>query len=473
MRNWLLLVLWIIYLPCAAIELPEIGISADVIMSPADEDKLGKAFIRQLRRHVEVIDDIQINDYLNVLGNHLVSYSENPKQSFHFFVIKDASINAFAVPGGFIGVHSGLIMSTRSEGELASVLAHEIAHVTQRHIARTIEASQRLTVPKIAAIIAAAIVTGIAPQVGQAAFAAIMAGNIQMQINFTRIHEKEADRIGIQTLANSGFSPTNMPNFFERMQAANRNSTTNLPDLLLTHPVTTDRIAEANDRAAKYSTKLKTENPLYNLMKAKLLVSTTDNKVKLLKTLQTMLTTDNYRDERATRYALALTLLANMRTDGVQTQIDWLLKNDSDRVMFRILKAKLALSQKNDTQAIQEYEQALQVYPHDKMLGLDYAEKLLQNKMANKAKNVLLDISLPTNPYYYFLLAQAYKASGTEAEAYFALAENYYLKGQTAIAIEHLKQALQKVKTDFYLATRIDARYKELQTELLEEKMKK
>ncbi len=472
MRNWLLLLLWIISFSCTAIELPEIGISADVIMSPADEEKLGKAFIRQLRKHVEVIDDIQINDYLNVLGNKLVSYSENPKQSFHFFVIKDDSINAFAVPGGFIGVHSGLIMTTHSEGELASVLAHEIAHVTQRHIARTIEASQRLTVPKIAAIIAAAVVTGIAPQVGQAAFAAIMAGNIQMQINFTRIHEKEADRIGIQTLANSGFSPVNMPNFFERMQAANRHSTTNLPDLLLTHPVTTDRIAEANDRAAKYSTKLKPENPLYNLMKAKLLVSTTDNKVKLLKMLQTMLETDNYRDERAIRYALALTLLINMRTDGVQTQIDWLLKNDSDRVMFRILKAKLALSKKNDTQAIREYEQALQIYPHDKMLGLDYAEKLLQNKMAVKAKNVLLDISLPTNPYYYFLLAKAYKANGTEAEAYFALAENYYLKGQTAIAIEHLKKALQKVKNDFYLATRIDARYKELQTELLEEQVK-
>ncbi|MBE9563297.1 MAG: M48 family metalloprotease, partial [Proteobacteria bacterium] len=191
MKYWLL-ILYLIQIPCiAAVELPDIGISADVVMSPADEEKLGKAFIRQLRQHVEVIDDIQINDYLNVLGNHLASYSENPTQSFHFFAIKNSSINAFAVPGGFIGVHSGLIMTTHSEGELASVLSHEIAHVTQRHIARTIEASKRLTVPKIAAIIAAAIVTGIAPQAGQAAFAAIMAGNIQMQINFTRIHEKE------------------------------------------------------------------------------------------------------------------------------------------------------------------------------------------------------------------------------------------------------------------------------------------
>ncbi len=473
MRNGLLLILCIVYVPCIAIELPDIGISADVIMSSVDEDRLGKAFIRQLRQHVEVIDDVQINDYLNVLGNHLVSYSENPKQSFHFFVIKDSSINAFAVPGGFIGVHSGLIMTTRSEGELASVLAHEIAHVTQRHIARTIEASQRLTVPKIAAIIAAAIVTGIAPQVGQAAFAAIMAGNIQMQINFTRLHEKEADRIGIQTLANSGFEPNEMPNFFERMQAANRNSTTNLPELLLTHPVTTDRIAEAHDRAAKYSTKLKAENPLYNLMKAKLLVSTTNNKAKLLKDLQKMLALNNYRDEGAARYALALALLDNMRTDGVQTQINWLLKNDSDRVMYRILKARLALLQKNTTKAMEEYEKALQIYPHDKMLGLDYAEKLLQNNIATKAKNILLDISIPNNPYYFFLLAQAYKLDGAEAEAYFALAENYYLKGQTAIAIEHLKKALQKVKADFYLATRIDARYKELQAELLEEKTKK
>ncbi|MDM8566373.1 M48 family metalloprotease [Candidatus Halobeggiatoa sp. HSG11] len=472
MKYWFL-ILCLIQMPCLAVELPDIGISADVIMSSADEDKLGKAFIRQLRQHVEVIDDIQINDYLNVLGNHLVSYSENPTQNFHFFVIKNSSVNAFAVPGGFIGIHSGLIMTTRSEGELASVLSHEIAHVTQRHIARTIEASQRLTVPKIAALIAAAIVTSIAPQAGQAAFAAIMAGNIQMQINFTRIHEKEADRIGIQTLANAGFSPYEMPNFFERMQIANRNSTTNLPELLLTHPVTTNRIAEAHDRAAKYSPKLKTENPLYNLMRAKLLVSTTDNKVKLLRTLQKMLANENYRDEGAIRYGLALALLANRRTDGVQKQIDWLIKNDDDRVMYRILKARLALANNNNTQAIQEYDKVFQIYPHDKMLGLDYAEKLLQNNMAAKAKTVLTNISLSSNPYYYFLLAQANQLTGSKAEAYFALAENYYLQGQTAIAVENLKQALQNVKGDFYLATRIDARYKELQAELLEERSNK
>ncbi|MCK5876360.1 MAG: M48 family metallopeptidase [Candidatus Marithrix sp.] len=469
MKYCLLAFCLLIQIPCIAIELPDIGISADTVMSPADEEKLGKAFIRQLRQHVEVIDDIQINDYINVLGNRLVSYSKNPVQNFHFFVIKNPSINAFAVPGGFIGVHSGLIMTTRSEGELASVLAHEIAHVTQRHIARNIEASQRLTVPRIAAIIAAAIITGVAPQAGQAAFAAIMAGNIQMQINFTRIHEKEADRIGIQTLARAGFSPSEMPNFFERMLLANRNSTTNLPELLLTHPVTTDRIAEAHDRATKHTTNLKEVNPLYNLMKAKLLVSTTNNKSKLLLTLQKMLDNKNYRDESATRYGLALLLLANMRTEGVQQQIDWLMKNDTDRVMYRVLKAKLALANNDNIQAMQEYETASQIYPHDKMLSLDYADNLLQNNMAVKAKKVLTNISLSNNPYYYFLLAQVHQAVGEKAQAYFALAENYYLQGQTAIAVEHLKQALKNVNTDFYLATRIDARYKELQTELLEE----
>ncbi|MBE9563494.1 MAG: tetratricopeptide repeat protein, partial [Proteobacteria bacterium] len=278
------------------------------------------------------------------------------------------------------------------------------------------------------------------------------------------------DRIGIQTLANAGFSPYEMPNFFERMQIANRNSTTNLPELLLTHPVTTDRIAEAHDRATKYSPNLKTENPLYNLMKAKLLVSTSNDKVKLLRTLKTMLANKNYRDEHAIRYALALTLLANRHTDGVQKQIDWLIKNDEDRVMYRILKAKLALVNNDNAKAMQEYEKAFQIYPHDKMLGLDYAEKLLQNNMAAKAKKILTNIPISANPYYYYLLAQANQTTGSKAESYFALAEKYYLQGQTAIAIEHLKQALKHVKTNFYLTTRIDARYKELQAELLEEK---
>lgn len=473
MRYWLLILLYVVGLPCVAIELPDIGVSASTVISPADEQKLGEAFFRQLRREVEVIDDVQINDYLSALGHRLASYSDKPEQSFSFFVVNESSINAFAVPGGFIGMHTGLILTTRSESELASVFAHEIAHITQRHIARTIEASERFSLPTVAAIIVGAILAGASgnAQVGEATIAAAMAGNVQMQINFTRIHEKEADRVGIQILAKAGFEPHDMANFFERLQTSTRFYGEHVPEFLRTHPVTTDRIAEARDRAEKYPIKLRYDTPLYHLMRAKLLVLIADNKQELVTRFKQMLTTKRYRDERATRYALALALLTTKQTDGVQTQINWLLKNDSDRVIYRLLKTKLALLQDNYPKAMQEYEQALQIYPGDKMLGLDYAEKLLQNNNAQKAKTVLLGISSSSNPYYYRLLARAYQGTGAKAEAHFTLAENYYLTGQTSLAIEQLKQARQNVKQDFYLASRIDVRLWKLQEELHEEQL--
>jgi predicted Zn-dependent protease len=461
----------LICLPSMAIELPNMGISANTIISPADEQKLGEAFLRQLRRQMEVLDDIQIHNYLNALGRRLASYSDNAEQRFYFFGINQASINAFAVPGGFIGVHSGLILATRSESELASVLAHEIAHITQRHIARTIEASERFSLPAMAALIAAAIIAGASgnAQVGEAALATVMAGNVQMQINFTRIHEIEADNIGMQILAKAQFEPRDMPTFFERLQSSNR-FYQSVPEFLRTHPVTTNRIAEAYSRANQYPSNPLTNQPLYHLMKAKLLVLITENKAKLLKRLQNMLKTGRYRDERATRYALALTLLATRQTDKVQSQIDWLFKHDDDRVVYRLLKAQLAFLQNNQAKAMKIYEQALQVYPGDKMLGLDYAEKLLQNKTPKKAKMVLLSLSAFNNPNYYRLLAKAHQLTGEKAQAHLALAENYYLIGQTRLAIEQLELVRQIENIDFYLASRIDARLGELQTELIEER---
>lgn len=469
-QHWLLILLCVVSPLNAATELPNIGISANTVMSPADEQKLGETFLRQLRREMDIIDDPQINNYINALGNRLASYSNNPEQHFRFFIVKEPSINAFAIPGGFIGIHSGLFLKTRSESELASVLAHEIAHVTQRHIARIIEASQAFTLPVLAALIAAAVIAASAsnPDIGQAAIATIMASNAQMQINFTRAHEIEADHLGMQILANADFEPRDMPNFFKRLHAANRYYG-NVPDFLRTHPVTTDRIAEAYDRAEKYPHRRKSDTPLYHLMKAKLLVLTTDNKKKLLKTLKNMLNTGNYRDERATRYAIALTLLATRQTDGLQTQIDWLFKNDGDRIAYHLLKARSALLQNNVAKAMQEYEQTLQIYPGDKTLGLDYAEKLLHNNAPHKAKAVLLKIPASSNPYYYRLLAKAYQLTGAKAQAHLAYAENYYLMGQTALALEQVKLARQQKKLNFYLASRIDARYKELQAELLEE----
>ncbi|MCK5720087.1 MAG: M48 family metallopeptidase [Thiomargarita sp.] len=474
MRYWYF-ILWLIYMPCTAIELPNMGLSADTILSPAEEKKLGETFFRQLRRKVKVIDDPQINAYINTLGHRLASYSDHPEQHFRFFVIDEPSINAFAVPGGFIGIHSGLILKTRAEGELASVIAHEISHVTRRHIARTLEASKNLSIPVLAGLIAGAILaasTG-SGQIGQATIATAMASQVQMQIHFTNIHEKEADRVGMQILANSGFDPNTMPLFFNRLQEANRYYDRDIPDFLRTHPVTTDRIAEALSRASQYQyQQTKQDDSYYHLAKAQLLTLVTDNKIELLKKLTNMLEIGNYRDERATRYAIAKLLIIIGNTDNVQQQIDWLVKHDHDRLSYRLLKAQFALMQQDVPKAMLIYSQALQLYPNNEILSLEYAEKLLQYNQAETAKTILLNISPNLNPHYYYLLAQTYQSLGNLAESHLALAESYYLLGRNGIAIEQLKLARKQAKNmkqSFYLISRINARSEEWKQELLEE----
>jgi predicted Zn-dependent protease len=462
---WLIL---IISLPVTAIELPEIGTSANLVMSLEDEKKLGTSFFRQLRLQVELMDDPQINDYINNLGYRLASFSNKPEQRFKFFVVKDPSINAFAVPGGFIGVNSGLILKTRNEAELASVLAHEIAHVTQRHIARSVEASKRMSLPMMAGLLAG-LVAGIAnPAIAHAAVMSVMAGNMQLQINFTRSHEKEADRVGIENLANAGFDTRYMWKFFQRLQVSSR-LYDNVPEFLRTHPVTTDRIAESRDRAEQYPRKWQQDTPFYHLMKAKVLVLSSENHKQLLKRLKTMLKTKQFHDERAIRFAIAEAALSRGLLRDVEIQLNWLLKHDNDRAIYSLLQARLEWLKKKRVKATRLYDEALKTYPGNVMIGLDYAEKLLQDENGRKAKQVLLRLSSENiNPYYYRLLSRAYQLNNEKAQAHLALSEWFYLMGKTRLALEQVNFA-SKYKADYYLKARIKTRHRILQAELLEE----
>ncbi len=469
MRYWLI-ILYTASLPCFAIELPDIGNSFGTLLTPTEEDQLGAAFMRELRQQVTIIDDVEVNQYVNELGRKLVAYSNEPQQRFHFFVIDDEQVNAFAVPGGYIALYSGLILKTQSESELASVIAHEISHVTQHHSVRTIESMSKFSFPMMATLLAAIVLGSKNPELAQAAITTTIAGAQQLEINFTREHEKEADRLGMQILHDSGFDPYDMPKFFEQLQSISRYYQT-IPEFLRTHPMSTDRAAEAYSRAEQYpKSNLHKDSPYYHLMRAKILTILDKEPPHLVQKLQTMLQEKRFRDERATRYALALALLANKQVDQVQAQIDWLLQHDGDRVVYRSLSAQLALAQKNTQAAMQQYSQALLVYPNNQKLSLEYAELLVQNQQAEKAKALLLILPTDDNPNYYFLLARTYKATGELPDSYLTMAKYYDLNGQTALAVEQLKLARKLDNLSFYMATRIEARYRELQKQLLEEK---
>lgn len=456
------------------VDLPSIGDSSGSVISPEQERRLGEAFMRMVRQRMKVIDDPQINEYLQGLGYQLVANSDDQTDNFTFFIVQDSTINAFAAPGGFIGVHSGLLLASESESELAAVLAHEIAHVTQRHMARTYEAAEKMTIPMAAAMLAAILLAGRDSQLGSAAMAAATAGSTQYQINFTRSNEQEADRIGIDMLARSGFDPGSMPIFFERLQQASRYYGHTLPEFLSTHPVTTSRIAESTARAEQHPHRSVTDGLGYQLTRARLLVLTESDPYKAIAIFQERLKNGRQRNEDAERYGYALALQASGKHDAAREQIQRLRKKDPDRIAYRITLADIELNAGNAAASRAMYEDSLELYPDNYSLTMNFADALLRMGDPQKAYTILQELVRSREPgsEVYRLLARAASDAGHPEEAHRAMAEHYYLNGQLKAAIQQLTIAQGKA-TDFYQASRIDARLQQLKQEaLLESKDK-
>jgi len=450
--------------------LPDMGSAIDRIASPQLEQAIGRQFMRELRKHAKILDDIEVQAYLQNLGNRLLSYSDRANADFHFFIIDDSSINAFAVPGGYIGVHSGLFLAATEEAELASVIAHEIAHVTQRHTVRSFAGAQEYGMTELAALLLVALAVGSDnPDAAVAGAATAFAGQAQRYLNFTRAHEKEADRLGIKMLAGAKFDPYAMAAFFELLQKNSRyyDKNNRMPDFLSTHPITTDRVAESRDRAANYPPmsvkKTPNEARLFALARAKLLVSTHKNPDKLLKRLQKAQQSGRFRDERALRYGLALTGLETGQTESVAELQTWLVKQDGDQPIYHLLAIRLAAAEKNHQKALNLSKLALQDYPNDRILGMYYARLLLEQHQAEQAKQVLLGLHADTVPAYHQLLAQAWQALGNRAEAVLSLSYYHDLKDDPKQAIQQLIEIKKDPQLDYYVASRVTARIAALQ----------
>jgi beta-barrel assembly-enhancing protease len=252
--------------------LPDLGDAAQADLSPAQERKLGETVIRQLRAAGGYMNDPEVNDYLNELGHRLIANSKDVKQDFQFFAVPDPQVNAFALPGGYIGVHSGLILLTQSESELASVLAHEISHVTQHHIARMIAGQKDSMLMSLAGLALAVLASrahgNSSGDMAQAAVAATQAASLQYQLNFTRENEYEADRIGFARLDGAGFDVYSMGTFMERLQRSSRFLDNGAPNYLRTHPVTYERIAEAQARAYGHAYRQVADSLDFHLVRA-------------------------------------------------------------------------------------------------------------------------------------------------------------------------------------------------------------
>jgi predicted Zn-dependent protease len=499
--------------------LPELGSSADALITPKEQDDYGAAMVREMRSLGMVLDDPLLETYVNDVGYRLVAGSAKPRQKYTFFIVKDDEINAFAAPGGYIAVNTGLITITRSESELAGVLAHEIGHITQNHLVRAFEESKK-AVPLMALVLLGALAAGSTSRSGDALPAVLMGGQgliVQKQINFTRKDETEADRTGIQTLANAGYDPNAMATFFERMgdtlRAGAGSPNESVPELLQSHPVTVTRISDAKARARVLVEQqaqrpaAATLNPsqwgttttpiafvrdptrlvarqrddgngdagVYALMRERARVLAGDPGK-----LATLYAQDFSRpgyDTQANHYGYALALLRTGRAGQGQAQLKALLAADPANFTLRMGLAEALVAGGQRGEALPLYADLHAGSPRSRAVAIDYANALVTGgdkaaaaRAAAMLKPLLDDVD---EPEIYRAYARASEQAGDPVRGQEAYADAAYLSGRPFDAMEQLKRLLARSDLDYYQRSRINARIAELTPLVLELRKKR
>jgi predicted Zn-dependent protease len=442
------------------IQLPDMGDSSGTLISPAQEKELGEAFFRQLHAQVQINEDVEISHYIQSVGRSLVLNSDVPTQPFYFFVVVDNNINAFAGPGGYIGVNAGLFLMTEAESELTSVMAHEIAHVTQRHLYRAFEAASRLSIPTAAATLAAILLGIKNPSMGQAAIMAIQAGNVQAQIDFTRENEQEADRIGMQTLVAANYDPRSMPTFFERLEQSTRFHGAGVPEFLRTHPVTVSRISDTRGRAEQYPYRQYPDSLNYALIKAKLRVLTTTDNAATLRYFQNNKFQGLPEQRAVAQYGEALMYLKMQKTIPAEMLLQPLLAHYPDQPHYVTAMARVALEAKQYDKALKLYQQAIKRFPSNYAVKFEYVTSLLKAGQPKQAQQVLQSLSSIRQEKLLYLefMSQSYADLKQQAQSHRYLAEYYYAIGSTETAILQIKLAQKMKPIDHYLAEILEDR---------------
>lgn len=447
-------------------DLPDIGEPADKSMSPADERRLGGEVVAQLYRYQIIDEDPVLKDYLIKVSQRLLAFSNAPDTAIRVFTIADRRINAFALPGGYIGINRGLLMAAESESEMAGVMAHEIAHVTQRHIARTQEATSAASLATWAAAVLAVILGGGSSDVVMGALAAGGAINAQRQINYTRSHELEADRLGIQTLSAAGYNPYGVVDFFSTLEQQSRLYGTGIPEILRTHPLNTRRIAEARSRAANMPPVENENNAEFELMRARARVLSQSRPSESLEYFGQLVRTGNARP--ASHYGLALALVRAgqpvQALEALQPLIDENPRNLN--VLLALADAQRAARQTREAAAT--YRRAATLYPRSGAATLEYASWLIDQGEPIEARRLLLrhDQALEQHVQGLRLLADAATMAGDQPEAAYQMANYHYARGDAGTALSHLDAGLRIENLNDREEARLTARRNEVRASL-------
>jgi len=459
----LLILLLVAVSRVAAQGLPDLGEAAQSDFSPHQERRLGENIMREVRIDRGYYDDTEATDYLNNLGTRLAAQSSDARQSFEFFLMRDTQINAFALPGGFIGVNTGLILGAQSESEAASVLAHEIAHVTQRHIARMFAQQKQSQLVSLAAMALAILAARASAQAGEAAVMLAQAGAIQSQINFTRDNEREADRVGLQILERAGFDPRGMATFFERLQRATRVYEGGAPSYLRTHPLTYERIADVQSRIDALSYRQIPDGLDFQLIRAKLRAEL-DSPREAVAFFREGLAERRFLSEAASRYGLALSLLRAEDHAGAQSEITALRKIVPANPIVETLACRIQVMSGDAKGASSCYQEALRTFPNYRALTHDYANALIMAGQAEAARRFIESrLQVQTEDYkLYLLLAQANAKLNRRLAQHRAQGEAYARMGNITGAVEQMQIALKSGDGDFFQLSSTEARLREL-----------
>ncbi|MEO6146213.1 MAG: M48 family metalloprotease [Sulfuriferula sp.] len=446
-----------------ASELPDLSDVSQGAFSPHDEARVGSEIMRDIRAEPSYDDDPELSDYLNNLGYRLVAASPGNRISFQFFVLRDRTLNAFALPGGFVGIHTGLIEATQNESELAGVLGHEIAHVTQHHLARMIENQNQGIIPSLAALAVAILAARSNPQVATAAIATVQATSIQKQLNFSRDNEREADRIGMQIMRNAGFDPRAMATFFEHLQKNSRLYENNAPAYLQTHPLTSERIADMQNRAANMPVKQVADSLEFQLIRAKLLAGE-GRPEEAVKRFSEAIRDARYSSLAAERFGLAVALLRTRQFDRADLELDKLKQSGNRSPLIAMLAARIKQDAGDLDAALIRYKNGRERFPGYRPLLYADANAMLQAGKTDTALALVTNyLTLYPDDYrLYALQSRTYAMQGKNFLRHHAQAEANVRQGNLDGAIEQLKLALKSKDGDFYQMSIAEARLKEL-----------
>ena len=455
-------------------DLPDLGDSSTRVLSAEREREYSDSLLRQLRNYDLSIEDPELVEYLETLAYSLVQATGRTETTFHFELIDVPVVNAFASPGGVVVTFSELMLTAENEAELAGVIAHEIAHVTQRHIARAMESSIEDVLPILLGAAALAIATQGQGDGAQAAVAGGMALLQQRQINFTRDNEHEADRVGIQTLAKAGFDPAGMADFFARIGALHRTQGEKPPEYLQTHPVTTTRIAEAKARADKLRAGTHLTSLEFALMRERLRVVTSRDLPGLVRYYQDSRRTHT-GDPRAQTYGLALAQARIGDYAPALTALNTLAAGDPQRLTYQLALAETERAKRDFDGADERYRKLLAERPGHRVISINYALSQIERDTPESGR-VAVEVLRPlmsrygSQPSLQELYARANQLAGQPVRAAEAYAQAYFLRGKFEDAMHQLEQTAARNDLDYYERARIDAQVAEWKPIVLRER---